>query len=305
VLFLSRVRRRIQVYCYQDKGYKKDKNQKATGDEPAEQADDNVDLKDKDNKSAAEKATEVDPWKGADPKLTEERNRLLDANKKLEHQAKSDAGRVSGLQRQINNLLHNQSDSTRPSQKEITDAIADPEQMEAFLKDYPEVASAITSLLNVQEAKIRKEVQQTISPLIEDKYDRESQRETSQLKTPKEEGGFGHPDWESVVKTPEWYQWLEAQPVKVQDLIKSPHAADAAWLLDRFKQDKKPAVDISTGGGKSEVELLEERRQQKLKSGEGIPTNSRTSRKEPPEAPDDYDSGFEANAKKKDNQRRR
>ena len=92
-------------------------------------------------------------------------------------------------------------------------------------------------------------------------------------------------------------------PAETREKIKSHHADDAADVLDIFKKETGWS-DKPADTGKSDVELLNEKRKKALTDSAGIPSKKvgRTTRQDTEET-DDFDSAFAEGARKKEKQR--
>jgi len=262
---------------------------------------------DRSDGGAQPEETHADPWATASPELVAERDRMTQQITTLNHQAQSAVGRQSVLQQQLNKLQQSTGSSEAPSAKELSAAVSSPEKFKAFKEDYPETAEALESLILADREKLRAEMrtelQQVVSPLIEAEQDRLAKAEERRLETPLEEGGYGHKDWKSVINSPGFVNWMQQQPAQVQALANSPQAADANWLLTRFKADTaQPVTNGETQqAATGKITDIKEQRQRRLEQGAGIPSRTRTDRNQAGDAgSSDKAALFKKYAKKKD-----
>lgn len=129
------------------------------------------------------------------------------------------------------------------------------------LNDLPDVAELMDELLPDEPPVVKPEPKVEVKPEIKPEEvktvapDREAQliaeRELSDL----------HPGWISLVKTPEFKTWVEAQPDDVRQLSASDDIADAAKMLTAFKKHKSDAAKVAQ---------IEKDRQARLRRGESV-----------------------------------
>jgi len=240
---------------------------------------------------------EKDPWDGASPEALAERDKLLEDMERIKHTAKSDAGRVAALQRQM------AGQGTRLSTSELAAAISDPEKFEELREDEPDIAEAVSSLLDARTEKVKAEILGEIAPLKEAVAQRSAKDELELLGAPVDDGGFGHEDWQEVAAKPEFAEWLDKQDAEIGAYANSPLAADAAIVFDKFKAEtvKSPPEDPETPSEKSEAQSVAERRKKQLDDSVGVSSKgSRVARTGDNSSPGDFESIFNAVAKSRD-----
>lgn len=202
------------------------------------------------------------------------------------HKFQSDQGRVSALQKKINDL------ETKLNAGEATEAEVKSGTVEAFeelKKDFPEIATAVQSYVDEQVGQVAgtvsKRVKDTIEPLQEEHQDRFFAAQFEALEK-------AHPDYETVVKTAAWDQWLDSQPSQIRELANSDYANDVSTALSYFK-GTQPAEEK---GETDEVTSVMEKRKKQMEDARGISSKrSATPRKADP---DDFEGAFEHYAKK-------
>jgi len=114
-----------------------------------------------------------------------------------------------------------------PTAGEIRAAQANPEQMNALKRDYPEFADAMESALNERLSAMEQRIaaqQPAQQPGV-------SYEEISRLRS-EMAVEVRHPGWQDRVQTPEFVGWLQRQPREVQMLAASDSPQDAVRLLD-------------------------------------------------------------------------
>lgn len=190
-------------------------------------------------------------------------------NQELLHKTKSDSGRLSVLQRQLNEL---QSANRQPQTQDLVRALKDPQKWAEVRDDYPDLASGIEDIINSRFEAIRGEVRQQVEPLRQKAYQGFKQEQYDLLSLPKEQGGYGHADYREMATSAEFKEWVRHQPPQVQQLMTSDSAADAAYLLTTFK---------ALNGGRSTVQTnnagagIVESRRQRLSMAQETPTQRR------------------------------
>ncbi len=239
----------------------------ATGDETPET-----------DASAAGDEEPADIWEGA----SDEQKAAFEAVQKqvetLEQKDRSSRGRVSTLQRQVNDLTR-QFDQTAADKAADGGAGEDANAAEALFKskqwldfadEFPEVSGPLASLFETQQ----KEIDAV-------KAEQGKQRETEvqdhldeQVKLLGEE----HPDWEDVADSDEFGPWLDDQPRHIQEAaIRNAEgivdAREAADVIGRFKASRSegepsPGPDDTDKGGQEDTSLAERRKRQ-LESSQG------------------------------------
>ena len=123
-----------------------------------------------------------------------------------------------------------------PNQTQIAAAAKNLAKWESLKSDFPEWADAIDERLgaNVQPKvnvdEIRQQVAAELTPRL--KAEIEASMEPRLV-------DVAHRGWRMLVNTPDFVQWINAQPENVRQLAASPKADDAIDLLDRYKETRK------------------------------------------------------------------
>lgn len=224
----------------------------------------------------------------------------------LDHDSRSNRGRVSALQRETENLrkqlaaLHGAAGSTGQGQTDASDA-----DIRRLQEEYPEVARPVLQ----QISSLQKQLNET-QRRLDQRETTETQREREQALDREEQAlAQKHPDWDKVTARPEFTAWLATQPRYVVEAIQRNgeaivDAEEAADVIGRFKQAtgiahapaaaaaSAPAAATATGASAN----LAARRQRQLESGAAV-----TSRGAGPAGgpPDDFDAAFAYYASKK------
>jgi hypothetical protein len=215
---------------------------------------------------------------------------------RLRHSVHSNAGRVSALQRKINELesqLGRQvqaaaAPSDAPTAQEIQDAMQTPESWASFTEEYPEVAKAVDGRIHREIARL----EQTLNPLRQE-IERRAQFEAQQYAHQQmDELNTAYPKWRDTINTPAFNEWFKSQPPAVQSLVESDHAQDAIALLNFFSASSRERGAPGTG----RVSEIQAARQRRLEQSVESPSRRGAQR---PLAEDDFSSAFKAAAAKK------
>lgn len=186
--------------------------------------------------------------------------------------------------------------SSKPQTQEQQDE--KDESLQYLKENFPELSTALDKVveaklkgLDQRFAQVDTRINETVAP-IQQKFEAETTaREFDML-------GSAHPDWRNVVNEPAFANWLGEQPPVVQQIMDSPIAADAVWLLNQYKGGKGVAQQTQAN---AQAEL-QARRQKELSQATGVQTRSSA----PPAQADDgngsYESSFDFFARKREQQ---
>lgn len=260
------------------------------GREPPESPDEAEDLPEEE----AEEAEEPEA-REPEPENRSREQQLESELAQMRHALTSDRGRISALQKKLDAL---QSPAApQPSRKQVTQAMQTPAAWDSFKEDYPDIAEAIEGRFSAFDERLSatlEPVARTQAELSAAKAQADETREVAALTSAREQGGYGHADYVQVVNSSAYQQWIGRQPAAVQGLAESPHAADAAFLLDAFKASPAWQPPADTG--------LAERRARKLAAAASVGG----SKSGPTEiAEDDFEAAFNAFAARRDRSRQR
>lgn len=189
-----------------------------------------------------------DVWANAPPELREAYQELQRKATNLEHQTRSDRGRLSAMQRKLAELQSSQQQQ-RPTQAEQTKsdnaqkagAGSREDRMKQLREDYPELAEPIIEYIRDLEQKVAgvDEISQTVKQL----QTVEQSREQAYIQQQENTLSQFHPDWQSVLQTngATFQAWIEDQPRAIREAAmrnanQITDAQAAADILTRFKQ---------------------------------------------------------------------
>lgn len=223
-----------------------------------------------------------DPWASTPEQIRAQFERIKRERDELDHRLRSDAGRVSALQRKINEL-----ESARQKNPAQEFSVSLPE---GFAEDYPDIAAAMQATARMVREQTLNEVktqfQREIEPL---KQATNNSHVDQQDRILQEKYG----DWKSLVGSQDFYNWLSVQPEPVRSLVSSDQASDASYLIDSYQmyrgatQARQPAAEASSS--------IVEKRERQLQAAESVPSK-RVAQKQT--VADDFDSAFNYFAKK-------
>lgn len=237
-----------------------------------------------------------DLWANATQNQLDELETLRRQSAEWQHRYQSDEGRVSALQRKINDL---QGQLQQPALQQPTtqeSALPSNEELEAFKNDYPDIANAIDAhvqrslaternVINQQLAFLDNRMQQSIQPIHELEQQRYVSNEMQAL-------NHQHPDWQQVVQTTDFLEWINVQPEPVRNLINSDDSRDASFVINSFKMANNYGQQASVTEPEVEPEPQPVSRNQQRLEQAVAPTPRR--RRSAPKAgvPDNFEDAF-------------
>jgi len=225
--------------------------------------------------------------------------RVQDAEQRAqqwEHKHRSDAGRVSALQKQVNDLKQQSLQDQGFSPERIKEAMSSEEGWSDFKEEFPGVGEVLENQFEQIAQKMEerlKPIQDHVTQQAEDAY---TKHQESALALPKEQGGHGHPDWQDLAASQEFTDWAQQQHPAIQQLLDSNEAADAAYVLDLYKSTGRASQQGSPQEGQgNQAEKVKERRQKNLQRNVHVEGQAASPAAGPP---DDLDSAFDFYASK-------
>ena len=211
-------------------------NQVETGDDvdlEQESSEDDTDFESTEDE-------QEDPYAHLDDDVRAEIERIRGEASDWRHRYQSDAGRVSALQRKINEL-ENKLSTPAPTVADIEQMVegGDEDEMNEFKEDYPDIAKAVDRMV---AAKLKQErnqnqqalqqmdnrYQQVLQPIREQEHERSVREQESSLENL-------HPDWRDIATSASFGDWVSRQPEAVRAMVSSDYADDASYVLDSYK----------------------------------------------------------------------
>lgn len=239
------------------------------GREPDDEDHDDEPQETEDETATEEPEAEIEePEQEEGPTLDQlraERDALQRERDDWRHRYQSDQGRFLAAQRKLADLHNN-----RNSEDQREQAAAGIEAIKAgkfgeFANEFPEMADAITELLNSQKAELLNTFNRELEPVREMRQREIQQQEYNAFQQAVTELSTRHPDWEQYSKetNPDFAQWLSAKSAEVQSLYGRPDPTAAALLIDSYKFDKGLAQQQAPRTNER-AEKIQQQRQQKL-----------------------------------------
>jgi hypothetical protein len=194
-------------------------------------------------------AAEEDPWANAPEPLRESWKKERDRVKELEHRLKSDGGRISALQRKIDELSRAASTAAQPAapaageQKApnaaqaaaATSDVFGSDQWKQIEEDYPEIAAPLRAAF----ASLKDEIE----PIKQQSRAVEEDRQRAALIAEQDRLTQEIPDWNQTLADNGvvFATWLDVQPRHLREAFERNReaitdAAEAADVVRRFKE---------------------------------------------------------------------
>lgn len=265
----------------------------------------------------------VDPYEGMDEATKAKFVVLEESNTKLTHRLDSDSGRVSAFQKQVTGLKRENTDlkaagpAAKPTPNQIADAMkGTDENWDQFKEDYPDVARAIDSRLEIAGKATQESVEQTLAPVIDKQAQINTNAANTATQTKVDAVAKIYPEWSAAVQTPDFVDWLADQPPGIAALSESDDTNDASALIGMYDahlvENGKPSLKAPTPepASKKEDEVtdgadataLAKKRTQQLEDGTTI--DSKNAKIDAGSEPlGDFETAFAFHAKRKDAKR--
>lgn len=217
------------------------------------------------------------------------------------HRFQSDQGRISALQRKINELSDARSVQTpasqQPTQGEIKDALQSESNWNEFAENYPDIANAVANQIKSQKDQIFKEVSQWLEPIRQSQEDHAEVERSRFLEYQYNELGRRHPDYVEVAHSDAFKQWVGNQRPHIQAMYNSSDFRDADYLISHFKAERgQPAQQ-----GRQVNDIRQARENRLANSAAPSTRPSPSVRNQIPT--DDFEAAFQAYAARSDRRR--
>lgn len=235
----------------------------AAKDDQVQESDD----KEPDDKTSGEqKPQEVDLWADAKPEQKAAFEAAQAQLKKLEQAERSNRGRLSAMQRQINDLTRQPAAKPAAKSKEgqtEDDGLLASAEWKEFQEDYPAVAGPMAKMIGSLQEKIARQERELSAIGNEHRQSALAKQEELLEKQ--------HPDWTDVTADQSFAEWLNGQPRHIREAaIRNANeivdAEEAADVVGRFKAHREQQA-----GGNAQPQQQQTQRQ----NGNGN-TNNRT-----------------------------
>lgn len=201
---------------------------------------------------AESKPADQDPFAGL-PDAVKQRLFKIDdiekTNKELVDQLRTNTGRVSALQRELDLAKKAPVQAANaPSQEQIQDASKSPEKWKKLKADFEDwgegIEEFVRSELNTFKAQQGSNPAfdpNQITNFVQGQIGFVQQSFAEQIEVAKLE--FKHENWLTEINTPEFKAWMMNQPLETKALADSPKARDASKLLDLFASSKQQNIN--------------------------------------------------------------
>lgn len=208
-----------------------------------------------------------DLWANATPEQRAAYEAAQQDIEKLQQAERSNRGRLSALQRQINELTRKPAAPPAADKGQGDDKATLPEEWKGFQEEYPEVAAPVAKAISALQEQLTRANKELSAIGIE--------RRQTALAEQAQLLAQAHPDWEQIGATPEFVDWVHTQPRHIQEAAyrnadSIVDAAEAADLIGRFKAERgsgsQRTAPATTGQGNSPNNRLSGKRQHQLDS---------------------------------------
>jgi predicted RNA-binding Zn ribbon-like protein len=202
-----------------------------------------------------EEPENTDPWAQAPEELKTQYQQAQDMIAKLEQSDRSNRGRLSALQRQINELTSQRQQAAESGDKAAMQDSDD--DFKALTEDYPEIAKPIQKMLDQMKSE-QTRLQKELGAIGAERRQQALDEQATLL-------ADEHPDWVDVGSDPGFMQWLQEQPRHIQEAAarngnEIVDYREAADVVGRYKQFK------GIGEQTTPKNSLADKRQRQLKT---------------------------------------
>lgn len=175
-----------------------------------------------------------DIWANAPPELRAAYEASLNQAKELETKLTRQNGRVSALDRQLNQIRNQQNGQGQPKPDTDVSKLLETDKFKQFREEYPEIADPITEVLSVAAERLK-----DVSTVVD------SQNQAHEENILNEQLGIfqsDHPDWTQYAEDPRWNDWVASQPRHIREAAARNRefivdGSEASDVLSRFKQE--------------------------------------------------------------------
>lgn len=279
-------------------------------EEPGEGADDEPDTADNGVVDSAE-----DVYAGWPEEAIAAVRSAQEKNDRLEHQLRSDAGRVRAFQtkyQEATNEIQRLKEAGGGNDDQASEAALEAlnggdEEWSEFQENFPEFAAAIDNRLKRTEQAVETAQAPAADPAQDNSQSVDAAAENVDYTDAYSEVAKTFPTWQQEVQKPEFGEWLLEQPVEIRALAESDDPRAASTLIGEYDLHlvangnnslRADPNSVSQGDAAS----LEARRQEQLESGGGLPSKNAGVNVDGIEGEDEFDRSFEFYASRKDAQ---
>lgn len=217
---------------------------------------------------------EADPFANATPEQKAAYEAAQERIQKLEQSERSNRGRLSALQRKID-----QGQQGAPAQAGAapstegaggvegdTEGFLASEEWKSFSEEYPEVASPLASVIGRLESQLAHQNKE-LAAIGDD-------RRQSALEEQAERLAEDYPKWQEEVADPGFVDWVHTQPRHIQEaayrnaeqIVDAQEAADVIGRFKAYRSEQQPDNARPESGGTTKTQGSDKRRQRQLES---------------------------------------
>ena len=216
-------------------------------------------------------------------RLKRELEETRKAAQDYEHRFKSEVGRQTAYQRQIQDLkaqIQAAPNQTQAQRKQLSS------RMTELMGDYPEIAEAVSDEISEAIRATRDEISSQLRPFHEREKQAAYQTQEAAVKA-------AYPDFEQIAGSTEFANWFANQPQSVRSLAGSRDPQEAIAVLDYFTGGAR--FKTTEPQGNSQVQQIKEQRQATLQRNQSVRNTA-----PPPvgDSADDFESAFQYFANK-------
>lgn len=228
----------------------------AAAEEAADESSDEVESDEEPQAAEAEDEPETaDPWAQAPEELRTQYQQAQEMIAKLEQSDRSNRGRLSALQRQINDLTSQRQQAAESGDKAAMQDSDD--EFKTLMEDYPEIAKPIQKMLDKMQSE-QTRLQKELGAIGSERRQQALEEQATLL-------AEEHPDWVDVGSDPGFMQWLNDQPRHIQEAAarngnEIVDYREASDVVSRYKQFK------GIGEQTTPKNSLADKRQRQLKT---------------------------------------
>lgn len=208
-------------------------------------------------------------------KIRRELEETRRAAQDYEHRFRSEVGRQSAYQRQIQELktqIQAAPKQTQAQQRQLS------ERMSGLMNDFPEIAEAVSEEISAAIKSTKEEIAAQLRPMHEREQQAIYESQEAAVKA-------AYPDFEEIASSTEFATWFAQQPESVRALAGSRVAQDAIAVIDYFTGGKRFKQPESN----PQVQQVKAQRQAALQRNQSV---RNTSPAPIAEGLDDYESAF-------------
>ena len=201
--------------------------------------DKQVKVEEEDGDGDGQEGDKEDPWEGVNPALKKTLENITYRLKQTESRIGSVQNKLFNEEQAKSKKQQADAGQQRPPEEKASTAPKEVtlEEWEQFKEDFPEIAAPLEERLSAIKVETDPQILQQMQEALQNEIN--SVREAFSAELERRTLTLSHRDWEKIIQSQEYNDWLADQPDEIQDKTLSPYAADAIEVLDRFKASRK------------------------------------------------------------------